>query len=100
MALAVRALSPEADPHAVRHAARAWGLAGLSRLGRLPPDWPVRAQVLQALRLAGDELKALPVAAFPAVAYAALARPLAAGLAVSELGKRARVTWAVLRGRV
>jgi phytoene synthase len=100
MALAVRALSPNADPHAVRHAARAWGLAGLSRLGRLPPDWPVRAQVQQALRIAGGELRALPVAAFPAVAYATLARAYARSASSSELTRRLRLTWATATGRI
>jgi phytoene synthase len=103
MALAVRALDPEADPHAVRGAARAWGLAGLWRLGRLPADWTaadVRGRVEEALAAARRELAGLPVAAFPAVAYAALSRPYARGLAPSEFGKRARLTLAVARGRI
>jgi phytoene synthase len=100
MALAVLTLSPDADPHAVRHAARAWGLAGLVRLDRLPPDWRVAEQVERAMEAARPELASLPVAAFPAVAYATLARPYARGRTPSELGKRARLTWAVLRGGI
>jgi phytoene synthase len=100
MALAVHALSPDADPHAVRHAARAWGLAGLSRLGRLPQDWPVGQGVDQALRIAVGELRALPVAGFPAVVYATLARAYTRRAAPSELTRRLRLTWATATGRI
>lgn len=104
MALAARVLSPEADADQTRHAARAWGLAGLNRLGgRLPFAWSdtdIRRRIDEALVRAGREARALPVEAFPAVAYAALARPYAAGSAPSELSKRIRLTWAVARGRV
>jgi len=103
MALAVRALAPEADPHAIRGAARAWGLAGLARLGRLPADWTaedVGRRVEEALGAARRELPALPVAAFPAAAYATLSRPYARSRPLSELGKRARLTLAVARGRI
>ena len=103
MATAARVLAPDADPHAVRGAARAWGLAGLFRLGRLPADWPVEeimAKVDAAVAASRSELKRLPVGAFPAVAYAALARPYAAGRAMSELGKRARMTLSVASGRI
>jgi phytoene synthase len=103
MALAARTLSPGIDAHAVRHAARAWGLAGLARTGRLPADWApadVAARVSEALALARNELRALPVAAFPAVAYAALARPYARGAALSDLGRRWRLLLAVLTGTI
>jgi phytoene synthase len=103
MALAAGALAPEADPHAVRHAARAWGLAGLQRLGRLPAEWSgeeVIGRVDRALAEARRELAGLPVRAFPAVAYAALARAYAGGRTPSELGRRARLTLAAARGRV
>jgi phytoene synthase len=42
----------------------------------------------------------LPVAAFPAVAYATLANAYAAGRAPSDLEKRLRLTMAVLTGRL
>ena len=103
MALAAMALVPEADPTAVRHAGRAWGLAGLARLGRLPAGWggaEVRGRVAEALARARSELRTLPVAAFPAVAYAALARAYARGRELPDLGKRLRLTWAVARGRI
>jgi phytoene synthase len=103
MALAARSLSPGVDAHDVRHAARAWGLSGLSRLGRLPPDWSaeeVRARLDEAMAKARPEVKALPVRAFPAVAYATLARGYVAQKPMSELGKRLRLFSAVVRGRV
>ena len=88
----------------LRPAGRAWGLAGLLRVGgRLPGAWDARAvqvQVREALRAANRELGELPVAAFPAVAYAVLARGHAQDASFSELSKRLRLTWAVMRGRV
>ena len=103
MALAARVLSPQADPRAVIHAARAWGLAGLWRLGgRLPASWTageVRERVDGALRRSRAELIGLPVAAFPAAAYATLSRAYVRGRAPSELGRRARITLAVALGR-
>jgi phytoene synthase len=100
MALAVLTLDPQADPHAVRHTARAWGLAGLSRLGRLPAEWGPTERVAQALAAAGPELARLPVVAFPGVAYASLARSYARGRTPSEISKRLRLTWVVARGRL
>ena len=77
-------------------------MAGMLRLGgRLPWDQAkARGQIEQALAAAGPELRKLPVAAFPAVAYAALARAYAKGSAPSELSKRVRLTWAVACGRL
>lgn len=103
MAQAVLALAPDADPQATRQAGRAWGLAGLLRLGRLPPVWREREgrqRIDAALAAAHQELKRLPVAAFPAAGYATLARSYGRGGRPSELAKRARLTWAVLRGRL
>lgn len=103
MAVAAGALDPAADAHAVRGAARAWGLAGLSRLGRLPPAWSaddVRARVEHALGETRAHRAALPVAAFPAVAYAALSRAYVRGRTPGELARRAALTVAVARGRL
>jgi phytoene synthase len=100
MALTAHVLEPGVDPHVVRSAARAYGLAGLQQLGRLPADWSAektRGRIEAALSQTRTDLAKLPAAAFPAVAYAEFARPLA-GRAQSELGKRLRLTWAVLRG--
>jgi len=107
MALAVAAVAGvEAD--AVRPAARAWGLAGLLRLraagvARLPARWSaaaVQEAVRDAMREARGGAKSLPVAAFPCVAYATLSGPYATGRTPSELGKRLRLTMAVLTGRL
>jgi phytoene synthase len=119
MAVAARLLDPAARAGATASAARAWGWARLWRAapafaarGRrwVPAAWAeaeegeiaahVRHRVLDALEAAQGELKALPVAAFPAVAYATLARPFALGREPGELGKRARLLAATVRGRV
>lgn len=106
--LAARRLDSRADPHAVKGAARAWGLAGLWRLkqagrSRLPEDWTqeeVEQRVQTQLRAARGEVKRLPVAAFPAVAPAALARAYASGREIGELEKKARLTFSVATGRL
>lgn len=106
--LAARRLDASAEPHAVKGAARAWGLAGLWRLkqagrSRLPESWTqadVKQRVKAQLRAARGEIKRLPVAAFPAVAPAALARAYAAGREMSELEKKARLTFSVATGRL
>jgi phytoene synthase len=102
MTLAARVLAAAAPPD-LRPAGRAWGLAGLLRIGgRLPSGWDegARAAVERTVRDANAKLADLPVAAFPAVAYANLARSYAAGRTPSELSKRVRLTWAVARGRI
>jgi phytoene synthase len=105
MALAIAVLAGH-DGLAARPAAQAWALTGLWRLQqadgqrRLPQGLDVRARVAQALRSARAALADLPVAAFPAIAYCALAKSYAAGGKPSELEKRLRLTWAVLRGCV
>lgn len=106
--LTARRLDASADPAAVRAAARAYGLAGLWRLklagrSRLPLAWTaadVEARVAQQRKIAGSELKALPIAAFPAVAPAALAARQAKGRQMGELEKKARLTWSVATGRI
>lgn len=106
--LAARRLDPTADPHAVKGAARAWGLAGLWRLklagrSRLPESWTqaeVKSRVEVQLKAARGEVRGLPVAAFPAVAPAALARAYVSGREMGELEKKARLTFAVATGRL
>jgi phytoene synthase len=108
MMLAAWRLDPAADPHAVKSAARAYGLAGLWRLKRagvqrLPADWTqadVRRRVRAARATARDELKGLPIAAFPAAAPAALAQAQTGTRELGELETRTRLTWAVATGRV
>lgn len=106
--LAARRLEPTADPHAVKGAARAFGLAGLWRLkavgrSRLPEDWTrpdVAARVGEQLMAARTEVKSLPVAAFPAIAPAALAGPYMKGREMGDLEKKARLTFAVATGKL
>jgi phytoene synthase len=106
--LAARRLDASADPHAVKGAARAYGLAGLWRLkqagrSRLPEDWTqadLARRVADQLKAARVELKGLPVAAFPAIAPVALAGAYAKGRDPSELEKKARLTWSVATGLI
>jgi phytoene synthase len=108
MGLAASVLDATASLAATRPAARAWGLAGLARLrrtgvDRLPETWDeaeVRSRVRTATAEARVAARELPVAAFPAVAYATLANPYAAGRTPSEFEKRLRLTTAVLTGRL
>jgi phytoene synthase len=119
MGLAARSLSPEAPLTAVIQAGRAWGMAGLYRARAhwtarnrrwTPPDWGeldeaglrdrVRSEVESALAAARRDAKALPVGAFPAVAYATLAAPYARGQAPGEVEKRLRLLWATATGRL
>ncbi len=104
MSLAARVLAPEAEHHDLSNAALAWGLSGLSRLpGRLPLEWSttdIVRRVDHALIDAGPQLRALPVAAFPAVAYATLSRAYARDGRLSELSRRLRLTAAVALGRI
>jgi len=110
MALAAQALGA-ADPiAAVQSAGRAWGVAGLARShwltgspSRLPPDWTaadVSAAVDSLLITSRSALKALPVSAFPTVAYAAFARAYARRRALSDLGKRGRLVAAAVSGKL
>lgn len=89
MALAARRLSGEATADQVKQAARAWGLARTDG-----------AAALRALDASRAELKALPLAAFPAVAHVALAKTYARNGSPGEFGKRARITLAVAIGRL
>lgn len=106
--LAAWRLDPKTDLHAVQNAARAYGLAGLWRLKRagvqrLPLDWTqadVRRRVREARAKARDELKGLPIAAFPAAAPAALAVAQTGGRELGPLETQVRLTWAVATGRV
>jgi phytoene synthase len=108
MGLVASALDGAASAGATRSAAHAWGLAGLLRLrrsgvDRLPEAWDeanVRSRVRTALTEARAAARDLPVAAFPAVAYATLAGAYAAGRTPSDLEKRLRLTTSVLTGRL
>jgi phytoene synthase len=85
MQAAVRVLAGPSHEAAVVEAARMWGLAQTGR-----------GQEAGALRPAANRaLKALPAAAFPAVAHAALI-----GVAPGAPTRALKLTWAVARGRV
>jgi phytoene synthase len=108
MGLSATVLDARSSHPAVQWAARAWGLSGLARLrqagvNRLPAAWDdgaIRARVSAALVEARTAVRDLPVAAFPAVAYAAFAGTYVRGRTPSELEKRLRLTGAVLSGRL
>lgn len=109
MAQAARVLGAGADPPDFAYAARAWGVAGLARShwagapNRLPPDWTqadMVAAVDSLVMSARRELKALPVRAFPAVAYVALAPIYARRQTPGPLKRQTRLLWAVVRGRL
>jgi phytoene synthase len=101
MALAIAVLG-DRDAFDLRPAAQAWGLTGLARGDRtgLPAGWDVEAAGRAALAEARARVAGLPVAAFPAVAHLALARPYLAGRNPLGIEKRLRMTTAVLSGKV
>lgn len=107
MALAV-AITAGADATLLRPAAHAWGLFGLLRrraagFDRFPAAWEAEEpgrRIAGAMVQARASIAALPVDAFPAVAHLALIKPSLESRSLPELEKRARLTWAVLRGRV
>jgi phytoene synthase len=92
-ALAAAILDPTTDAQATLPAGRAWGFALLRRAGKLPDTGPLK----DALAAASS---AVSVRAFPAIAHVALARSDLRSAQISELGKRLRLFWAVLRGRI
>ena len=102
-ALAAKRLHPDSPRGAVTEAMRAWGVAGLARSGRVPAAWldaGLAARVEAHLKAARAELKALPVKAFPAVAYAAFARDYARGREPGLFGKQMRLLGATVSGKV
>ncbi|MGZ3314076.1 MAG: squalene/phytoene synthase family protein [Caulobacteraceae bacterium] len=104
MQAAAQALGGPANAQAVKLAGRAYGLAALAHrraIGgrtRLPDGLDVRPLVGEALRQARPGLKTLPIEAFPAIAYATLARRYASGATPPALEKQLRLVWAVARG--
>jgi len=119
MGLAARSLSPEAPLAAVIQAGRAFGMAGLYRARAYwaarnrrwtPLDWGepdqatlrsrVRSEVESALAAARRDARAVPIPAFPAVAYATLAAPYSRGGAPGGVERRVRLLWATATGRL
>jgi phytoene synthase len=106
MQAAAQALGGPPDLPAVRKAGAAYALAVMAHhraIGgatRLPEGLDAARLVDDALRQARPGLKTLPICAFPAVAYAALARRHARGGRMSVFEKQARLVWATATGRV
>ncbi len=103
LALALAVLG-HADSAALRPAALAWTLARLGHdAKRLPPGWSAdetRGRGLAALDQARLAARQLSVEAFPAVAHLSLAGTRLRGRAVGALEARARLTLAILTGRI
>lgn len=119
MAAAAGLLAPGVASESLASAGLAWGwarwLEGARRQGFTAPRWRpatwaerapdeivahVARRSLAALAEARRDIRALPVAAFPAVAYAVFAPNLARGRAPGGLARRVRLTRAVLTGRL
>jgi phytoene synthase len=92
--LAARMLDPKADPAKAEAGGTAWSIGRLMATAGLSG-----ADAAQVLERALKDSRGLSAEAFPAIAHATLARPRAQGRKPSELGARARMFWAVLRGR-
>ena len=92
---AALALDPSADLGKAAKAGEAWAIGRLISTAGMEGD---AAQAALAEALAAGQ--GVSVAAFPAVAHATLARLRAGGRQASELETRARLLWAVLRGRL
>ena len=93
--LAAQVLDPKADAGKAESGGTAWSIGRLMATAGLsgPDADKVLADALNGAR-------GLSVDAFPAIAHATLSRSRAKGHKPSELSARARVLWAVLRGRV
>lgn len=89
MVEAVRRLDEKVEPHAVRVAARSWGVSRLD-LGRLPQGF----EAVGRLEIALQETARLPSHAFPAIAHLVLLRAPDAG----PLARRWRLWRSVLHG--
>ena len=106
MQAAVQALGGSANLQAARLAGRAYGLAQMAHrraIGgktRLPEGLDVRPLVREALAGSRPGLKAMPLPAFPAVAYAALSRRYARGARLTALEKQLRLIGATACGTV
>ena len=67
---------------------------------RLPDGLDVSDLINDSLKAARSGLKTLPLGAFPAVAYASLARRYARRAHLSLLEKQLRLVWATATGRL
>lgn len=90
-----RVLDPNSADDAARSAGQAWAISLRTR--DEPSLRPAAQRLIKSVR---DRARDISVAAFPAVAHAALARAYAAGKTPTELRKRLRLTLAVATGRL
>ncbi len=91
-------LDPSSPPTAATHAATAWALAKAAALGLA--DREAATNAMRGALTAHRRALRPTTAAFPAAAVGALAASTLRPTATSELGKRLRLLWSVLRGRV
>ncbi|MFN3522253.1 MAG: squalene/phytoene synthase family protein [Phenylobacterium sp.] len=97
--LAAGLLDPNGDTAAAGDAGAAWALA--RRAGAGGADAHAFAEALAGLwPQARRGARSMPVAAFPAIAHAALVDRLAAGGRPADWAVRLRLVWAVARGRL
>ena len=94
-ALTARVLDPACVSSAPMWAGRAWGLHGLLREARADAT-ELHPPILESLKAANAAARGLNVAAFPAIAFATLARRPSQ----SQIGARIRLLTAVLSGRL
>ncbi len=95
---ALRLLAPQADPLAGELSGRA---EGLGEIYRRIPDFPGLAEALdETLAAANQALSGLPVAGFPAVVAATLARRSRNPRLEAPLMRRLRLIRAVVLGRL
>ena len=97
MSIAARIINPKSASDLIAPG-RAWGVARLAAERRLTPD--AQAAAPQVVRKALASTPDMLSEAFPAIAYAALARDFAAGRTPSDFSKRMRLFWAVARGKL
>ncbi len=98
-ALAAQILDPRRPPDAAIPAGRLWGLAMLRALRLSDPD-DIARTIAFDLRAAQAAAGALSVAAFPAIAHAALAGRRSIALGAPSALTQLRLFWAVTTGRV
>ncbi len=97
--LAARRLDLATDAEAARPAGHAWGLFRLGQAGLAAGDDFDRG-LKEALGQADRAARSLSAAAYPAAVHATLARAGPSDGQLSGVTKRARLVWAMMRGRL
>jgi len=96
---AAAVLDADQDGAGAVDAGAAWRLARRVAADPMTAE-PYQAALRGTLAAARRSARGLSVAAFPAVAHAALAAPLARGREPADWSARLRLVWAVARGRI